>query len=175
MQVIQHTQLSSTQAAIVFSSIPQTFTDLVIKLSGRSTTADITQYVTFTFNGSTSGYTFRYLFGNGGLGAQVFTSSGSRADMLGPIISGANATANSFGNAEIYLSNYRVSASKSISIDAVMEQNAQEAYPQTWTGLWANNDPITSITINGNTLFTAFSSATLYGITAGSSNGVTVA
>jgi hypothetical protein len=164
MEMIQRVELTSTQSSIVFNSIPQGFTDLAISLSGRSTTADVTQYVTFTFNGSTSGYSFRYLFGNGGIGAGVFTTSGSRSDMLGPIISGANATANTFGNAQIYIPNYTASQTKSISIDGVMEQNSAEAYPQIWAGQWANNAPITSITLNAAPNFAAGSSATLYGI-----------
>ena len=176
MQVIEHYEVpSGGDASIVFNNIPQDFTDLLISLSARTTIADVTQYVTFTFNGSTSGYGFRYLFGNGGLGAGVFSVSGSsRSDMLGPIISGDNATANTFGNAQIYLPNYSASISKAISIDAVMEQNVTEAYPQIWTGIWDNINPITSIAFTASSPFVQYSSATLYGILAGS-DGITTA
>lgn len=162
--LIQHRRLDSAAASITFENIPQNFSDLKILLSGRSSTADVTQYVTFTFNGSTSGYSFIYLFGNGGLGQGTFASGGSRSDMLGPIITGANATVNTFGNAEIYIPNYRASQNKAIRIDAVMTQNATEAYPQIWDGVWANTAAIQSITLSASPTFTQFSSATLYGI-----------
>lgn len=175
MQLIQRVNVdSATASSINFLGIPQNFDDLVILLSTRSTTADVTQYTTFTFNNNTTGYSFRYLFGNGGLGQGTFSSSGSRSDMLGPITNGANSTANTFNNSQIYIPNYRQAASKSISIDAVMEQNSAESYPQIWAGLWANNDPITSIQIQGNTNFTQNSTASLYGILKGTSGGVVV-
>jgi len=147
-----------------FSGIPNTFTDLYITLSSRTTTTDVTQYVTFTFNNNTTGYTYRYLFGNGGLGAGVFSSSGSRADMLGPITDGANATANTFGNAAIFIPNYAGNTNKSISIDGVMEQNATEAYPQIWSGLWSNTSAISSIQLKSNVSFVQGTTASLYGV-----------
>jgi hypothetical protein len=163
-------------SSIDFTSIPGTYTDLMVVLSARTSSADVTDYATFTFNGNTTGYTYRYLFGNGGIGAGVFSSSGSRSNMLGPIVVGANATSNTFGNAQIYIPNYAGSTNKSISIDGVMEQNATEAYAQLWAGLWSNTSAITQVTLTPNTgpNWAQYTTATLYGVLKGSSGGVTV-
>lgn len=174
MQVIQHIELGSAQATIDFNSIPQTYTDLVLKFSLRSTNADVTDYLRSTFNGNTSGYTYRYLYGNGGLGAGVFSSSGSRSDNFGPVINGNNSTSSTFSNAEMYLPNYTAAVAKSISIDGAMDQNATESYPQIWANLWNNTAAITSISLFSGANLAAGSSATLYGVLKGSSNGVTV-
>jgi hypothetical protein len=75
-------------------------------------------------------------------------------------------TANTFGNTSIYIPNYRSSAAKSFSVDAVTENNATLAYQNIQAGLWNNSAAITSISISflsgGN--WAQGSSASLYGI-----------
>jgi hypothetical protein len=74
-----------------------------------------------------------------------------------------------------YMPNYRVSASKSVSVDGVEENNATSAVSHIGAGLWNSNNAISSITLNfGAGNFMANSSATLYGVTSGTSGGVTV-
>jgi hypothetical protein len=84
-------------------------------------------------------------------------------------------TANTFGSIMAYMPNYRVSASKSVSVDGVEENNATSAVSHISAGLWNNNNAISSITLNfGAGNFMTNSSATLYGVTSGTSGGVTV-
>lgn len=171
--IAKQTVGSGGASSVTFSNIPQTFTDLKLVMSTRVIVADVTAYITFTFNSVTSGYSYRYLFGNGGLGAGVFSSSGSPAYVLGPITNGSNSTANTFGNAEVYIANYSATdKSKSISIDGAMENNASEAYAQMWADYWSNNSAINSIQISGN--FAEFSTFYLYGISSSSTQNTSV-
>jgi hypothetical protein len=165
MQIIQHQELASSQASIVFNSIPQTFTDLYLVFSMRtdasSTNADI------GLNGSYSDFSVRSLFGDG---------SGRTSETTVRIV-GAITNQTPFTNGAVYIPNYTSSVAKSISIDTVSENNATTAYQTIWAGLWnpSSNTAITSISLRedggGNIL--QYSSATLYGVLKGS-DGTTV-
>ena len=54
-------------SSIDFTSIPATFTDLVVKLSGRSTYSGggVADYAVIGFNGVTTNQTMKYLYGTG--------------------------------------------------------------------------------------------------------------
>jgi hypothetical protein len=170
MQVIQHQELASAQASITFSSIPQTFTDLVLMLSLRAT-ASGTNVGAVSFNGSTSNFSLRLLQGDGS-GVSSANYSANYAGIFG----GSTMTANTFGNATIYIPNYAGSTNKSFSVDAVTENNATLAFQNIQAGLWSNTAAITSIAISflSGGDWAQYSSATLYGITKGSDGIVTV-
>jgi len=174
MTFIQHTELTSTQASITFSSIPNTFTDLYLVLSFRSTEGFTGSNAQMSFNGSSSGYSTRLLYGTGSGAASA--TGGSTIINWSPTTSGGGSTANTFGNASIYIPNYTSSNAKSVSIDAVAENNATASRQDINAGLWNNSAAISSIsfTWEQSTNFAIGSSATLYGITRGSTPGVTV-
>jgi hypothetical protein len=171
MQVIQHIELGSAAANITFSSIPQTYTDLYLLICARiNENAAIGEAVYITLNGSTSNFTNRYLQGDGS-GASSSTLTRYLATQTSN-----QATANTFGNAAVYIPNYTSSNFKSISTDSVSENNATTAYQALQANLWSDTSAITSITLVAGTgdQFMTNSSATLYGILKGSSGGVTV-
>ena len=153
-----------------FTSIPQTFTDLAILWSARSSYAGIDDWTNCNFNNNTTGPTLRQLYGNGSSAA-----SGSGAYFeLGRMVAN-NATANTFGSVMTYIPNYTSSNYKSWSYDSVGENNATTAYQYIAAGLWANTAAITSIAIspaNGPN-FLQYSTFSLYGILKGS-GGATV-
>jgi hypothetical protein len=63
---IAKTVLSSNQAEITFSSIPSTYTDLVVLVSARSASGGSTSdNVALRLNGSTTTYSYTFLSGNG--------------------------------------------------------------------------------------------------------------
>ncbi len=148
------------QASITFSSIPATFTDLVVVVSARTNTGSNVEGSTITFNGSNT-YAARYLQGDGGSAA-----SGTQTILNALLFNGASATANTFGNSQMYIPNYTGTTQKSISGDGVSENNATQAF----TGLFAASasltSAITSITIAGNAggSFVQYSTAYLYGV-----------
>jgi len=147
---------SGGAASIDFTSIPSTFTDLCLKVSARD--GDSNWVLNMKFNNS-DGST-RYLQGNGSA-----AESGTQGDMRF-IVNSNGSTANTFGNAEIYIPNYAGSTNKSFSIDAVSEANATTAFMRLIAGLWSNTAAINRITLSniasGN--IPQYSTAYLYGV-----------
>jgi hypothetical protein len=155
-------------ASIDFTSIPATYTDLVIKLSARTTTLG-QDYASLgiRFNGNTSSvYSTRLVFGLGsGTPGSVNESSQTRSQWQ--YSTATTATSSTFGNVEIYIPNYASSSNKSMSVDSVTENNATSALAGLKSGLWANSAAITSITLfenNGAGNFVQHSTAYLYGV-----------
>jgi hypothetical protein len=172
MQVIQHQELASAQSSITFSSIPQTFTDLVIVYSARSNrTGANVDTVRARFNGVTTGYSYRALEGTGS-GTSSFTSTTFNAG----ICATDSCTASTFGNSSLYIPNYTSGVAKSGSADGVSESNATAANQFLTASYSTAIAAITSIEIapETGTQFNQYSSATLYGITKGSDGIVTV-
>jgi hypothetical protein len=168
--LIAHQELTSSQASITFSSIPQTFTDLLLVISPREAGSSFSATNLFlTLNGSTANFSARHLFGTG---SGVVTNT---ADRVLATVNGGTSTANTFGSVSVYFPNYRSNLAKSFSSDGVSENNSTEAYQRISAHLWNNTAAISSIALNmGNDNFVSGSSATLYGITAGTTPGVVV-
>ena len=157
-ELIASQLLTTTTASITFSSIPGTYTDLKIVASVRSNGAS-EDYSSISFNGSGTGFSSVYLQGNG-----ASTNSGSLA-RWGGNYSAANNTANTFGSAELYITNYLSSNYKSYSVENVTETNGSTAYAGIVAGLWSNTSAITSITLTANGgSYVAYSNFYLYGI-----------
>jgi hypothetical protein len=145
-------------SSIEFTSIPQTYTDLVVKLSLRTSANNVTAKL--EFNGSSLNLTQRFIQGSGS------AASSGTSSAINLLENPSSATANVFSNNEIYVPNYTGSTYKSVSIDTVTEKNATDAYQRIVAGLWSNVAAITSLTVtctaSGN--FVQYSSASLYGI-----------
>jgi len=171
MQAIETVTVGSGgQASIVFDVIPADYTDLKFAFSGRLSGSVNWQAVRVRFNSNASGYSQRFLYGNSGT-----VESTSRSDDFAFYVQGANATANTFSNSEIYIPNYASSANKSFSVDYVNENNSTTNLIGISASLWSNTAAITSISLipeAGN--FVEHSTATLYGILAGSDGTTTV-
>jgi len=151
---------SGGSATMSFTSIPSTYTDLVIKVSARGTQSATYATYEIKFNGSTTGYYLRQLYGNGSTVTSDQNSTRLALDAVG-----STATATTFSNNEIYIPNYAGSTNKSVSLDGVTENNATEAWTELYAGLWSNTNAITSITLEMITgTFVQYSTATLYGI-----------
>ena len=152
---------SGGAANIEFTSIPATYTDLLLSLSIRTNRAGaVGSYFYLSFNGSTSNFSARFLGGDGSS-----ASSGTQA-RLGGIEANASATSSTFANNQIYIPNYTSSNYKSYSTDGVVENNATEGFDYLIAGLWSDTSAITSITITPETSgsYVQYSTAYLYGI-----------
>jgi hypothetical protein len=150
---------SGGQAAIDFTSIPSTYTDLVVKLSTRNTGTDT--WMNLKFNGSSSNWSMRYFQGSG----SAVSSGSDPANTYSVQQTISTNTANTFGNAELYIPNYTSSNNKSVSIDHVTENNATTAYQSLTSLLWSNSAAINQVTITPNAgTFAQYSAAYLYGI-----------
>lgn len=167
MRLIARTILGSNQATVTFSSIPQTYTDLYVVLSGRTdSTGGGGDDVNTTFNGSTSGYSNRRMFGSGSTASSDSNHGGTASLHLGAVTDNGS-TANTFGTCEIYISNYAGSTNKSVSATGCQETNAAAAYLIASAGLWSNTAPVTSIAMSPGhgTVWLSGSTFFLYGIT----------
>jgi hypothetical protein len=155
---------SSGAATIDFTSIPSTYTDLLVKVSLRSNNAANTDTLFCNFNGNTStNFTSRRLSGQGTT-ASGATFTGNTEMHLFSTVVGANATASTFSNSDIYIPNYAGSANKSASYDGVTENNATNALAALLAGLWSNTAAINRVTLSCTGSFVQYSTAYLYGI-----------
>jgi len=151
-------------ATITFSSIPSTYTDLVIKSSARTDRVSTYDFYKVKFNASATSYTEKSHNGNGTAAASESNNSTSYG--FNYAIDASLSTSNTFSNAEIYMPNYASANYKSYSTDAVTENNATAAYAAITAGLWSNTGAITSITVESANAanFVQYSTFYLYGI-----------
>lgn len=159
---------SGGAADIQFLSIPQTGTDLILQFSGREPLG--TTIEPLEFNGVSTGYTVRWLTGNGSS-----ASSGNDASSgYGVIVNPPGYTASTFSNTTVYIPNYSGATTKSWSMDGVNENNATTANQYILAGRWNNTAAITSLKIGGGGLtLSEYTVASLYIVTKGS-GGATV-
>ena len=152
-------------ASIDFTSIPSTYTDLVLKLSVRNTGTGNVVDGYLRFNGSSSSYgTTRAIQGDGA-GASSINNTTSTYMSWQVEMSGTTATANTFGNIDLYIPNYAGNTNKSVSGDQVTENNGTTAYAFLTAGIWNNTSAINQITlypVSNN--FAQYSTAYLYGV-----------
>jgi hypothetical protein len=152
---------SGGASTISFSNIPQNYKDLCLKISARTTNAYFRDSVDIKFNGAlTSAGTSKDILAQG-----TSVVSQSLSNLYVQIEGNSGTTANIFGNAEIYIPNYTSSNNKSLSIDAVTENNAAADNSLNLSpGLWSNSAAINAISLDGGGDFMQYSTATLYGI-----------
>lgn len=158
---------SSNAANIEFANIPQSYADLVLKGSARSTITNSNYgYWDFTINSSTSNLSFRRIIGyNGGPGSnhasqnQLFVGSNTGFTGWGSDL---------FSNVELYVASYTSSNYKAISYDGVIENDSstsEKAFQELSIVQWADSSAISSIKITpGSGNFAQYSTFYLYGI-----------
>lgn len=159
--LIKKVEVSGTQSSILFDSIPQTFTDLLICHSLRTNRASYHESIVMTFNGLSTNRTNRRVYGVNNL--NLTTDS----IMYGGQSNGStNTPSYSFGTSMIYISAYTESRAK-ISLEiGGSETNEVNTLRDQNANIWNSNDAITSITLtpeNGGLIQSA-STAYLYGI-----------
>ena len=151
---------SGGAASIDFTSIPSTYTDLLVKVSSRSNRAAADDFLKISFNGLTTNLSHRSVSGDGS-----GVNSGSDGSFIYGRMNGNTSTASTFGSADFYITNYAGSTAKSVSADTVLENNATLGIDYLLAGLWNATAAINQITLApyyGS--FVQYSTATLYGI-----------
>lgn len=151
-------------ANIEFTSIPATYTDLLVKMSLRSSNTGATaKRIGVRFNGASTDANLDTLlvYGDGSIAGSFTSSTGFTGWMPD-----GSVTSNTFSNVEIYIPNYTVSANKCFSTDAVMENNATASYMGFFRNKFNSSSTINAIKIfevDSNNLV-QYSTAYLYGI-----------
>ena len=162
--LISSNVLTSSAASVTFSSIPATYTDLVLRISARNDAANYVSSAVIKVNAITGTYSFTTIVGTGSA-ASSSRDSGSYQGFYLSAVNGNTATSNSFSSHEVYLPNYAGSANKVASLNNANETNATAAYLTANAGLLGNTAAISSLTITTNsTNFLSGSSFYLYGI-----------
>lgn len=151
---------SGGTATITFSSIPSTYTDLLIRYSTRIDVGG-QDVILLSLNGSTSSFTMKWLYGSGSAIGSVTTPTRTVG-----IMGESGFTANTFSSGDIYIPNYTASINKNASADGVSENNATTAVSGLISTIWSNTAAITQIDIspNGGNNFVQYSTFYLYGI-----------
>jgi hypothetical protein len=161
-------------ANITFSSIPQTYTDLLIKASTRTSYAgqgggsSIRDSLGFYFNGTSGGtsWSATTLYGIPGIVNGSGSGSGGALGTAG-YGNGSGNTTSSFGINEIYIPNYTSSNAKVSISDGASESNNDNTGIQLAANLTSSTSAVSSITLisgNGSYDFAQYSTAYLYGI-----------
>jgi hypothetical protein len=162
--------LGSAAASVTFSSIPATYTDLVVRFSARAATDTSPSSMGIKLNPDTANNSATYL--RVAAGPSVVSLNRPRPDSGNDLFdrftdTASDETSNTFSSGEVYIPSYTVSQSKPVSLFTVNEANVTTTLysPNVGAGLFGNNAAITSISIrnlSGN--MASGSSFYLYGI-----------
>ena len=155
--------------SVLFNNIPQTFTDLKLVVSGRTTASAQMSigYMQFGTSGtidSSTNYSRTYLqaYGTGSYSGRNSSQASIEIDQF----PAAGATANTFGSIDFYIPNYTSSNFKSIIYDDVAENNSTtDNNIAPVAALWRNTNPISMLLIyTTGANFVQYSTFSLYGV-----------
>lgn len=164
-KIATYTVGSGGIASVSFLNIPQTYTDLVIKVSARTVRVADEDGLYMSINGSNS-IGSRDIESNGGAASSVNSGSSYGVNWT-TRINGNTTTTYTFGNAEIYISNYTSQFTKPILVDGVSENNSATAYMNlTAAAGTGNSDGVKSLVFACNANFVQYTTFSLYGIKA---------
>lgn len=163
-ELIQHQKLESTASAITFTNIPQTYSDLYVSVSIRSTNGDDGLF--FKFNNTTSNTSWRNILG---YGTGTLSQAGGGWLAAGGVRS---VTSNTFTNITINVPNYGSNLPKLASVDSTSEETGSNGYQFLLANLWNDTAAVNRIDLYLQTAqLAAGSSATLYGVNRTSGRG----
>jgi hypothetical protein len=162
---------SGAGAGRTFSSIPQTFTHLQLRLYLRDLSASSPSACFVRFNGDTgSNYTYHALQGNGS--SATSAAGTSQGYITGPLIPGSLQLTNNYGCVIVDILDYtNTNKNKVIRTIGGYDNNGSGAVSLT-SGLWLNTAAITSL--QAGALFVSddiYSRLDLYGISTSPATG----
>lgn len=155
---IASTTLGSAASDIIFSSIPSTYTDLVLVLVGKRTTGGGNLYINLN-NDSSALYSRTVLFGTGTTAGSV-RNSGQTS--ITDYYVGLNAS-----NDSVHIMNFMNYSNTTTNKTVLWRNGRADEATQAIVGLYRSTSAINQITLytSGSTI-TAGSTASLYGIAA---------
>jgi hypothetical protein len=160
--LISSNVLTASAASVTFSSIPATYTDLVLRISARNDGGANLTYIQFNSDTS-SNYSTTNIYGTGSIAGSDPSGAGT---YVYAVVNQSSQTASTFSSSEFYIPSYQVSQNKPMSLFGVNENNATAAIIIGGAHLWRNTAAITSINLSagGGFNFVSGSSFYLYGI-----------
>lgn len=157
---------SGSTGQFSFTSIPQTYTDLVLVFYARSTFSISLHQSYIQVNGSASGYSSTRLVGDGA------SASSSRATaqtgMYPGALPGGSSTAGVFGAQTVHFLNYSNTSKFKTILARTGADLSGSGTTELAASLWSNTAAISSILLQNvdGVAFASGSTATLYGIKA---------
>jgi hypothetical protein len=158
--------LGSSAASVTFSSIPQTYTDLVLKISAKDSGGGTPASINILAN-STSGTdnSDTLLYANAGSATVTSSNVAKTYNRFNSYIAGGGMTAtSSFSNTEVYIPNYTAAASRQSSAISTISDSTANGYILATASLNQAGAAVTSLIIQASASFLANSSFYLYGI-----------
>jgi hypothetical protein len=153
--LISSNTLASDTASVTFSSITNTYTDLVLKASIRTTASGANSQPAFVLNsntGSIYSFTRNMMSGSSTMGSSTFTGQNAGDLSYG---NGDTSQSNTFSSLEIYIPSYTASRNK-ILFSIISQENSTTAALTTCASqLFRSTTAISSIQItdgSGNNL-----------------------
>lgn len=150
--------LGSAAATVTFSSIPSTYTDLVIVSSPANNTSDS---LYFKINGDTgSSYSTTWMTGNGTTATSSRQGTNTTGILAGAPVVGMSST--NYGVSVIQIMNY---SNATTYKTALCRWALGSAETNATVGLWRSTSAITSVTIlSGGGTLSANSTFSIYGV-----------
>lgn len=171
MTLIETKTLTATATSIEFASIPQTFTDLQLTIAAR-TNAD-SGPIFLSLNTEVINFSRSSLAGFGANPKNPPQGSTISDRFIG-LVPTSDSRNNSFSNIFLCFINYTSSDAKAYFSNVTTEQNSTTDFDIIVNGMWNDTAAITSVKIERTSeVFVIGSTVSLYGITKGSSGGVT--
>ncbi len=158
-----------TSTVLSFSSIVNTYTDLILKVNVRSgrSSGPVQDSMLMRFNSvSTASYVYEAMFSDGGA-AQGDKSTSASSIFCGYVPS-SNASANTYSNGEIYITDYASSTHlKCVKFNVSAPHDSTQSYITVGAGRFESNSAIASIDLltGSGQNWVSGSYATLYGVT----------
>lgn len=160
---IASTTLGSNTATVSFSSLPGTFTDLILIVAARNTTVPATMTCWINLNGDTGTTTSAtFLSGSGSAASSIRLTSMTNMQFFN--IPAANAAASMFGTSVIQFMSY---ANTNVYKTILAAATDPGSWVERNVGLWRSTSAITTIQLgcNGGN-FASGSTFSLFGIKA---------
>jgi hypothetical protein len=156
--------LGSAAATVTFSSIPSTYTDLVLVCNGRTATAATSDTYLMTFNSNTTSiYSRTRLLGTGSAASSAGRTGAPNIDFEG--LSGNTSASGTYSVAKIQLQNYsNTTTNKTVLVRGDDANN----YVLATVGLFRDTSAISTISLatSSGANFSIGSTFSLYGILA---------
>jgi hypothetical protein len=162
MQAIYTRTITSAGSLITFNNIPQTYTDLQLRISSRDNAAVSLSGIVLIPNGSGAALWSGTVLSEG---PSSYRYTAGTYGYIGTNV-GASATSNMFTVTEVIIPSYTSNLFKQVMSDGGGENNNSTTNPiRPQASLWRSNAPINALTIGtDNGQFAIGSTITLYGI-----------
>lgn len=151
------TTLTTTSSSITFSSIPQTYKDLVLHIRMRTDSAN---NMPIYFNGNTTSYSYTWYRGEATTSYEGNSNSGLAIGTTTPSFA-----SNYFNYYRVYITDYASTTRYKSSHYVGTEMDNSTFEHRIGSSQWSNTSAVTSLEISGNNMVTG-TSVRLYGITA---------